>query len=224
MKKRREHALEAILMAEERGRPTLEEIRKAHDEELIDGDLEALEGEKLLFRKGDIYELTELGREEAEDVLRRHRLTEALLFTVLGLSAQRASEVGCMLEHDIRPEMVDGVCTLLGHPLQCPHGDPIPPGSCCREGRTTVEAQVVSLTALAPGDRARIVYIRPRDHQRLHRLTSLGLTPGVELVLHRTRPAFCLRYEETELALDRRVAEDILVSRLPSNEKTRRES
>lgn len=215
MNKRREHALEAILMAGEQGDTTLEGVRKAHDEELLDSDLEVLEEAGLVLRKGNELELTEVGRVEAEDVLRRHRLTEALLFTVLGLSAQRASEIGCMLEHDLRPEMVPSVCTLLGHPLHCPHGDPIPSGACCKEGRTTVEAQVVPLTALAPGDRGRIVYIRPRDHGRLHRLTSLGLSPGVELVLHRRRPAFCLRYEETELALDRQVAEDILVSRLP---------
>ncbi len=214
MKKRREHTLEAILMAGEKGDTTVEGVKRAHEEELLEADLEALVREGLVELEGDQVRLTDEGQREAEDVLRRHRLTEALLFTVLGLSAQRASEVGCMLEHDIRPEMVDGVCTLLGHPIHCPHGDPIPPGPCCKEGRTSIESQVVPLTSLAAGERARIVYVRPRNHQRLHRLTSLGLTPGVELVLHRRRPAFCLRYEETELALDRDVAEDILVSRL----------
>jgi DtxR family Mn-dependent transcriptional regulator len=214
MRTRREHVLEAVLMAQECGDTTVEGVRKAHDDSIQDTDLARLEAEGLLTRDRDRVALTDTGRAEAEDVLRRHRLTEALLFTVLGLNAQRASEVGCMLEHDIRPEMVEAVCTLLGHPLHCPHGDAIPPGACCREGRTTIESAVVPLTSLAPGERGRIVYVRPRDHQRLQRLTSLGLTPGVELVLHRTRPAFCLRYEETELALDRDVADDILVSRL----------
>jgi DtxR family Mn-dependent transcriptional regulator len=214
MKKCREHALEAILMASEQGEPSLEGARRAHHEKLHDKDIDALERDGLISREGDRLNLTEEGMREAQDVLRRHRLTEALLFTVLGLNAQRASEVGCMLEHDIRSEMVDSVCTLLGHPLHCPHGDPIPPGPCCKERRTTVESQVVPLTALAPGERGRIVYIRPRNHQRLHRLTSLGLTPGVKVTLHRRSPAFCLRYEETELAIDRDVAEDIVVSRL----------
>ena len=74
--------------------------------------------------------------------------------------------------------MVDSVCTLLGHPSTCPHGRAIPPGACCRDGRTTVASQVLPLSSLSAGERGRIVYITPRDHHRMHRLTSLGLTPG----------------------------------------------
>jgi len=217
MNKEAEHALEAILMASEHGDVTIAAARAVHDDEITDEALEQLERDGLLVREGETLDLTAEGTELAEDVVRRHRLTEVLLSTVMGLNAERASEIGCMVEHDMRPEMVDAVCTLLGHPKHCPHGDSIPRGPCCKSGRTVVESQVVPLTSLTAGERARVVYIKPRHNQRLQRLTSLGLTPGVILTLHRTRPAFCLRFEETELALDRDVADDVQVTRLSPN-------
>ena len=39
-------------------------------------------------------------------------------------------------------------------------------------------------------------------------------TAGTVVEVHQTSPAFCLRYEGTELAIDRDVAEDIFVARL----------
>ena len=88
MKKQREHALEAVLMAQEIGNDTVEGALQAH-EELRREDLIELQQEGILLLEGNRISLTPEGLRQAEDVLRRHRLTEALLFTVLGLSAQR---------------------------------------------------------------------------------------------------------------------------------------
>lgn len=212
--KKRENMLEALLMAGER-RNGLDTPGDEQDVEFDQADVESLVEDGLVARGAERLSLTDAGRAIAEDVTRRHRLTEVMLATLLGLDRERASEIGCIVEHDIRPEMVDGICTLLGHPVTCPHGSPIPPGPCCKDGRTQVSSPVVSLTKLEPGERGRIVFITPRDHQRLHRLTSLGVTPGVIVEMHRKHPATCIHFEGTDLALDRDVAEDIHVSRLP---------
>ena len=45
-----------------------------------------------------------------------------------------------------------------------------------------------------------------------------GLTPGTVVQLHQRSPAFCIRYEGTELALDREVAEDIFVTRIEAQQ------
>lgn len=222
MNKQREHTLEAILMSSQRGDESIAGARMIHADAVSNDDVTALERDGLVTREGGLVRLTATGQELAEDVVRRHRLTEVLLSTVLGLGAERASDIACQLEHDVRPEMVGAVCTLLGHPKHCPHGDPIPQGPCCRAGQTVVESPVVPLSALSVGDRGRVVYIRPRSHQRLQRLMSLGLNPGVIVTLTRRRPAVCLRFEETELAIDRDVAEDIQVSRVPAEELLRR--
>jgi DtxR family Mn-dependent transcriptional regulator len=214
-----ENVLEAILMAEELGENTFHGIEGARSEDVhvevsrqdidffIEHEFVSIDGEKIV--------LTGEGRKVAERTLRRHRLAEMLLYSLLGVDRSLASEIGCMVEHGIREEMLDGVCTLLGHPSNCPHGRPIPKGRCCESRTKVVESQVVPLTSLEPGDRARIVYLQPKSHERLHKLASLGLNPGVELLLHRRKPAFCLRYEGTELAMDASFADDIQVCRIP---------
>jgi DtxR family Mn-dependent transcriptional regulator len=214
--KRREHALEAILMAEEKGDTSFEGLKRVHPEEVTRADIDDLVEQELVRSEDGALHLTPSGRNRAEDVMRRHRLVEVMLTTLLGLDRERASEIGCMAEHDLRPEMVESVCTLLGHPSTCPHGRPIPPGRCCRDRRTTVATQVLPMSALAAGDRGRVIYITPKHHERMHRLTSLGLTPGTIVEVHQRRPVYCIRFEETELAIDHDVAEDIHVSRVPN--------
>ena len=81
---------------------------------------------------------------------------------------------------------------------------------------SSVGAAIVNLCDLKPGERGRVAYIRPKDHARLHRLTGFGIVPGVTVTLHQTYPAFCIKFEETELAIDPDVAEDIFVSRIDS--------
>jgi len=214
-----ENLLEAVMMAQEVGDTTVAGILGARAEDvqisLTEQDIEAAQGEGLVVREGQEVRLTEAGAEIARRVVRRHRLSEMLLFTLLGVDRELASEIACRVEHGLREEMLEGVCTLLGHPAACPHGRPIPPGECCAAGARVVERQVVPITELKPGEKGRIVYIQPKSHQRLHRLTSIGLMPGVVVELHRRSPAFCLRFEETDVALDPDVARDIHVSRLP---------
>lgn len=215
---RRENLLEAILMAREIGDTTISGIQKANSEDVqiqIDtGELVTLAAEGFVEQHGEVLSLTEKGLRIAEKTVRRHRLAEMLLFSLLGVDRNMASEIACKVEHGIREEMLSGVCTLLGHPSTCPHGKSIPKGDCCRKHQNVVCTQVVPLSSLKPGERGRIVYIKPRFHGRLHRLSAMGLNPGVEVELHQRKPAFCLRYEQTELAIDQGVADDIQVSKL----------
>lgn len=207
-----EHGLEALLMNEEASGIN---GRKCCHEEALDADLlQALAEQGFLAVDGAEFVLTEKGRAAGESVVRRHRLTEVLLDTVLGLDLKRAFDVGCQAEHGMQPEMVEAFCTLLGHPSVCPHGKRIPPGPCCQAHSTTVESRVVPLTGLRPGERGRIIFIKPRSHGRLHRLASLGVSPGVVVELHQRKPAFCFRFEGTELAVEEDVAKDIHVMKL----------
>ena len=71
----------------------------------------------------------------------------------------------------------------------------------------------VPLTRLAVGQRGRVAYLRAASHDRLTRLMSLGLSPGTCFELEQVSPAYVIRLgaEETEIALEREVAEDIFV-------------
>ncbi|MBI2682931.1 MAG: ATP-binding cassette domain-containing protein [Acidobacteriales bacterium] len=81
----------------------------------------------------DVIYFTERGRRRAEDVIRRHRLAERLFIqTFLVVDEQEVEQQACKFEHILSPEVTDRICTFLGHPETCPHGSPIPRGTCCQ--------------------------------------------------------------------------------------------
>jgi putative ABC transport system ATP-binding protein len=89
---------------------------------------------------------TPKGESRARDVIRRHRLAERLFMDVLSIRDEREIESSaCKFEHILSPEVTDRMCTLLGHPVACPHGSPIPRGECCLANRVLAPAEVASV-------------------------------------------------------------------------------
>jgi DtxR family Mn-dependent transcriptional regulator len=70
--------------------------------------------------------LTERGRREALQLVRRHRLIETFLLEHLGYSWQEVHEEAERLEHAVSDEFTERLAEFLGHPDHDPHGDPIP--------------------------------------------------------------------------------------------------
>jgi DtxR family Mn-dependent transcriptional regulator len=209
-----EEILEAVWKADEDGDSSVEAVRAICPAEVLDENLDGLEKQQLITREGSNVILTYEGRNEAKGVVRRHRLAETLFATILNLDAEKREEIACEVEHTLLPEVEEAICTLLGHPTVCPDGKPIAPGRCCTTGRMVTSPVVTNLTNLGPGERGRITYIKPKRHDRLHRLTSFGLTPGTIIELHQRSPSYCIRYEGTEIAVNKDVAEDIYVSKI----------
>jgi putative ABC transport system ATP-binding protein len=75
--------------------------------------------------------LTDRGMSRARDVVRRHRLAERLFKDTFSIDDHEAHSQACKFEHIISPELDQRICSFLGHPTTCPHGNPIPPGDCC---------------------------------------------------------------------------------------------
>jgi ferrous iron transport protein A len=74
------------------------------------------------------------------------------------------------------------------------------------------------VTALRAGESAIIARVAARMPERLVKLSGLGVMPGARVTLVQRQPAVVLRIAETTIALDRDVADDILI------EPARRES
>jgi DtxR family Mn-dependent transcriptional regulator len=70
--------------------------------------------------------LTESGRLMALEVLRKHRLWEAFLFEVFGLSMHEIHREAELLEHQTSDFLAGKIYAYLNHPATDPHGDPIP--------------------------------------------------------------------------------------------------
>ena len=155
--------------------------------------------------------LTEKGKGEARRLVRAHRLAERLLCDVLGCREETMETSACEFEHLVAPELVDSICTLLGHPMQCPHGRPIPRGKCCEETLTSAESPVRALTQLKPGDSGRIAYVCCDREEQMHRLSALSVRPGLNLTVHQTYPAYVIECEGGQVALEDDVAANIYV-------------
>ena len=151
------------------------------------------------------------GLKEAESVVRRHRLAERLMADVLNIQETLLEKNACQFEHLLLEEVEEGVCTLLGHPRECPHGKCIPIGPCCRRTALEVKSAVLPLCELSPGDRGRVAYLRTGDSRRLQKLLTLGVLPGVEVEMLQRFPSFVFRTGHSEMAVDREMAEGIQI-------------
>lgn len=157
--------------------------------------------------------LSATGRKEAELVIRRHRLAERLLKDVLDVGHEAMDSTACEFEHFLSEEVTTSICTLLGHPVRCPHGKVIPPGECCQREKKTLRPLILPLNELSPGEEGKVAYMTTKFHHRLDRLSSLGLLPGTSIRVHQKQPTLVVFIGETQLALDEDTARDIYVRR-----------
>jgi len=129
-----DHLLEQIWVCEEEGNQAdVEHIRTPGGVDPV-RTLARMEDLRLVQVKERQVQLTDKGQNRARDVVRRHRLAERLFKDTFRIDDHEAHTQACKFEHIISPELDQRICTFLGHPTTCPHGNPIPPGDCC-DGR-----------------------------------------------------------------------------------------
>jgi len=213
-----EEILESIWSVGDRQHNTIEAVRKRCSVDFTEADLDEMERQNLIVRDQNEIRLANKGKSIAEIIIRRHRLAEILVSSILKLKQSDMEDIACKVEHSLLPEVEESICTLLGHPEFCPDGKRIPRGRCCSGKRKAIDSSVVSLKELSPGERGKITYIKPDNHSSFHQLISFGLHPGVVVTVHRKNPAFCIKFENTELALDDNVAENIYVWKLTNGD------
>ncbi len=211
-----EEVLEALWTGVEKGEIRREDVLRDVRTENQDEAVAELAGRGLVNLDEDgSLRFTESGREKARGIIRRHRLAERLVHDILAMPMTEVEANACEFEHLVAPGITESICTLLGHPAQCPHGRPIPEGPCCVEARKSIEPVVVSVDRMHTGETARVAYINTKNYSRLQKLTSFGVSPGVKVKLHQRKPAFVLECDQTQVAIEEAVAEEIYVFREP---------
>ena len=155
--------------------------------------------------------LTPKGLQAGRDIIRRHRLAELLLTEVIDVkSDDLVHETACGFEHLLRKGIDDKICTLLGHPGQCPHGKPIPPGKCCARKDKQV-GQVLPLSSFKADQRGKVSYLHTRDSKELKKLMAMGLLPGTPITVIQSFPSYVFRLGYTQFAVDKKIADEIYV-------------
>ncbi|MGO1182798.1 MAG: metal-dependent transcriptional regulator [Micrococcaceae bacterium] len=127
--------------------------------------------------------LTPAGDQLALAMVRRHRLIETFLVTVLGYQWDEVHDEAESLEHAVSDLMIERIDEHLGHPSRDPHGDPIP----AADGSIDHVAAEV-LTALPLGQRARIERISDDDPELLQFFAAQGVRIGAVVEARASQP------------------------------------
>lgn len=162
--------------------------------------------------------LTRRGAKLARDVMRKHRLAECLLTTVIGLEWDRVHDEACRWEHVISLDVEKRLVSILAEPTISPYGNPIPG---LRD--LGVESEDVSFrhgaVPLLPqvGTTARtFVLMRMSESLQAHyetltALTEMGLRPGGEFEAVLEGGVVTISTAEGKLALEAADAELLFV-------------
>jgi DtxR family Mn-dependent transcriptional regulator len=212
-KERIDEALELIWVLAEEGHKELSHFKLNSDDADVVSLIETLTREKLITIDEEKIQFTDIGRKTAKGIIRRQRLAERLFTDVFEIPDDTALEDACKMEHILSEELTESVCTFLGHPPTCPHGNPIPRGECCKKFKVDISPVVTRLTDFEVGATGRITFIASLDPSRISKLNSIGITAGSIIKFLQKTPSCVLHIDETTVAIDPEIAKEIYIKK-----------
>ncbi|HEY0716530.1 MAG TPA: metal-dependent transcriptional regulator, partial [Streptosporangiaceae bacterium] len=188
-----------------------------------------MERDGLLHVAGDRQlSLSEHGRTLATRVMRKHRLAECLLVSVIELPWEEVHIEACRWEHVISESVERRLFEMLGHPVRCPHGNVIPG---LDELGISPEAKELAncgaggdeaMTSAASREPAPVIIQRiseqiQSDLALMLKLKRTGIQPGREVMLAASDDGVRVRCDDSadgaEAELPREIAAHVFVSR-----------
>src|SRR6201991_2478010 len=151
---------------------------------------------------------TDSGLEEAQAVVRRHRLIERFLTDVLGIAWDDVHEEAERLEHAMSPVLEARMLAAIGDAKTCPHGHPIEPGQ---------RIAGVPLGDVTVGAKVKVLRFENEAEDLLHLFKHEGLEPGrAGVVATVDDDHVTVDFEGDTATLTRSVAETVSVLADPS--------
>lgn len=172
--------------------------------------LKKLKEKKLVdYEKYGKISLTSLGKEEAIEIVRRHRLWETFLHDKLDFSWDEVHDIAEQLEHVRSEKLIEKLDQFLGFPEFDPHGDAIPTAN--GEMRlpftqTLSDAQLHSI--------CKIIAVKDNSPSFLQYASKLGLkinTPIKVLEKQEFDESMELEVNNQKITVSKKFAENILI-------------
>jgi len=179
-----------------------------------------MERDGLVVVTGDRHlEFTEEGREAAIRVMRKHRLAECLLVSVLGLPWEDVHIEACRWEHVMSETVELRLLDILGNPTESPYGNPIPGLDSLTHVPTAVPEDtegLVPLTDVVTSEMQRVKVRRlaepvQEDGLAMSQLRRVGATPGSTVIVNRTLGGIHIGISGEYAELSDEVAQHVLV-------------
>ena len=133
----------------------------------------------LHYEKYQQLQLTEKGEKMALNVVRKHRLWEALLFKLFDMSLHDIHREAELLEHQTSNLLADKISDYLGNPKFDPHGDPIPNA----KGKITTSDTSIALSNAIEGKTYIISRLMSDDKEFFEFCAQHGLKYGNALIV-----------------------------------------
>lgn len=142
----------------------------------------------LTVNEDRLIELSPAGRQQAERVMRKHRIAERFLADVLHIDAEFVHDEACKLEHVLSDRVEAKLFDLLHRPVESPFGNPIPAVAELAAGAVSDEflAGVTPVADRLSDQPQRFVLRRiseaaQADQHLLTLLHDSGIMPGAEI-------------------------------------------
>ena len=159
--------------------------------------IKTLVEKELMTMTGEQISLTSAGIDEANRLVRAHRLWETFLVDQIGLTEEQIHEEAEKYEHLLTDEILDEVDKELGFPKTDPHGSPIPAktGTVNEPLWSAEKGSIVKISSKQPNQ------IIAAD------LWKIGLLPGTEItIIAKEGPMLKVRHKGKELEISRDLA------------------
>ncbi len=130
----------------------------------------------IIYERYGKVKLTETGRVQALQIIRKHRLWEVFLVDKLHFSWDEVHEIAEQLEHIQSSKLIDKLDAFLDYPKYDPHGDPIPD----IEGRLKPISSLTLSDALV-GKSYTVVAVNDSSAEFLKYLMQLKITLSAKL-------------------------------------------
>lgn len=123
-----EDTLKQAFRLQQKGQLTFKNLQEqlGYNTNLLKNNLSKMSKQKIVQLSPQLA-LTQSGQDQANKLVRAHRLWETYLVNEIGLSAEQIHEDAEKYEHLLTEDMLDEVDAKLGYPKEDPHGSPIPP-------------------------------------------------------------------------------------------------
>lgn len=172
--------------------------------------LKKLKEKKLVdYEKYGKISLTPLGKGEAIEIVRRHRLWETFLHDKLEFSWDEVHDIAEQLEHIRSPKLIDKLDQFLDYPEFDPHGDAIPNAN----GEMPLPF-TKTLSEAIPETVCTIIAVRDNSPAFLQYVTKLGLKINTEIkVLDRQEfdQSMELEVKDQRITVSKKFADNIFI-------------
>jgi len=128
-------------------------------------------------------QLTPEGEAIALHVIRRHRILEAYLVSVMGFGWDEVHDMVELLERGVDDRIIERMDEMAGFPQRCPHGEPIP----SKDGVMPV-IDDRPLTEWPEQVAAQVSRVKTHDPEKLRYLASVKLLPGLPVTVTARSP------------------------------------